>query len=127
LMHLGPSRRSLDAARHSCKDTSGRHRNEIMSMTFEDALSVTGNVTLRTLATFEAAQRRLHPPAIAHLRDEIAPLARELDSALVAYRAVEPPPGLAPLHTRLGEAADLALAACRRFCEQASPEQSIIG
>ena len=97
-----------------------------MSVKFEDALSATGSAVLRALATLEATQRRLHPAAIAGLRDEVAPLAGQLRAALVDYGAVEPPEALAPVHARLGEAAQLTLQACERFCEDAPAEHWIL-
>jgi hypothetical protein len=67
----------------------------------------------------------LHPPAIAQLREEIAPLARALDDALTRTAPSSPARARTGVHAPR-EAADLTLRACERFCEQAPPDEGFI-
>jgi len=93
---------------------------------FENSLARTGTALLKTLAAFEAAQRRLHPPDIPQLREHMGPLGGELGSALDELRTLEAPAEIQAVVTTLADAAELAHAGCVSFCEDAPASQWIV-
>jgi len=88
-----------------------------------EALAGIGAATLSLLEAFEFVQRRLHPPAIASLRERIAPLRDRQQQALASFRAAVVPEGLAPFHEQLASGAEAALSAAQTFTEPAPPQQ----
>jgi phospholipase/carboxylesterase len=67
------------------------------------------------VATFEKAQRRLHPPSIPALRQTVGEACAPIASARDAFRAASPPPGLEPFHAQLLQAADAGVEALHGF------------
>jgi phospholipase/carboxylesterase len=85
-----------------------------------DAVDQLGPALLRGLAAFEQVQRRLHPPAIASLRQALAEFAPPVESASNALAAVAPPERLADFHAQLGRAALHLREALRLFLDPAA-------
>jgi phospholipase/carboxylesterase len=89
---------------------------------FGQALSAVGASTLALLDAFESVQRRLHPPAIPALREQVAALRDRQQAALASFRGVAIPEGLAPFHEQLASGAEAELAAAESFCAPAPPQ-----
>ena len=85
-----------------------------------DAVDQLGPALLRGLAAFEQVQRRLHPPAIASLRQALAEFEPPVESASNALAAVAPPERLADFHAQLGRAALHLREALRLFLDPAA-------
>ncbi len=83
---------------------------------FLERLSRLGPALLAALEAFEIVRRRLHPPAIGGLRDELAPFGERLDAALAAFAASPPPAELGDLAAQLTSAAKAAASALHNFC-----------
>jgi phospholipase/carboxylesterase len=78
------------------------------------------------LRALEAVQRRLHPPELAALRGELAPLARQIAAARDAFAAAAQPPGLEPFHAQLAEGVERVAEAVSLFAETADPGAGVI-
>ena len=89
---------------------------------FATTVTRLGAATLGMLQAFEILQRRLHPPAIAGLREALRPLRERLRRALGEAQTADPPQALAGFHAQLCEAAGHAGEAGRLFCETGPPE-----
>jgi len=81
-----------------------------------------GGVLLHALSALEAALRRLHPPEIQGLREDLAPRLRELTAVRGALEAAVPPEGLGDLHRHWGQVVALAARALEAFLAPSSPE-----
>jgi len=92
---------------------------------FLEAVGVLGPALLGCLASLEAAQRQLHPPAIPKLRELLSPGAQRLREAIDTFRAVAPPDALASVGEQLCRAADQAHDAAQLFCESSAPGQEV--
>lgn len=90
---------------------------------YGEVLARLGASTLALLDAFELVQRRLHPPAIASLREKLVPLRDRQQQALAVFRAAPVPEGLAPFHEQLAAGAEAALGAARAFTQPAAPSQ----
>ncbi len=78
--------------------------------------------TLRALLGFDAAARRLHPPALPGLREELRPHEEALAASLAELDAAPVPPGLDAFHGELTSGADHARQALAAFLEPAPAE-----
>ena len=92
---------------------------------FLDRLARLGPALLAGLEAFEVARRRLHPPAIASLREGLRPFAERLDAALADFAATPAPEGLGELAAQLVRAAEAAAGALRDFCATGLPQEEI--
>jgi phospholipase/carboxylesterase len=86
---------------------------------FTNAVAQIGPALLRSLAGLEHAERHLHPPEMARVREALGTLADELDEARAALRGAPPPPELADLAVALTAAGDHAYEALSRFVDPA--------
>lgn len=77
------------------------------------------------LAGLEAAQRRLHPPQLAGLREMLAPHRDALGQAQRVFAEAQPEPQLKDFHHSFVAGSGYALEAVSLFC-QAVPEQQAI-
>jgi phospholipase/carboxylesterase len=82
---------------------------------YGQALAAVGASTLALLDAFETLQRRIHPPRIASLREQLAPLRDHQTDALARFRESAVPDGLAPFHEQLASGAQAALDAAHGF------------
>ena len=89
------------------------------------ALARLGAATLGALEGIETAQRRLHPPLIARLRQGLGVARERLDEALDAFRAEAPPAALAPFAEQMAAGAGFALEALRLFVETGPPASAV--
>lgn len=85
--------------------------------TFDRAVAALGAPLLRSLAALEHAERHLHPPTMARIRERLAPVADELDDGRAGLRRAAKPPELEAFAARLAEAGDCAYEALERFLE----------
>ena len=92
-----------------------------------ERLAAVGAATLGVLALLEAAQRRLHPPALPELVSGLAPARDRLGTALDAYRACPSPEGLEAFHARLVGGASAALDAVTGFCDPGASGDPTVG
>jgi phospholipase/carboxylesterase len=92
---------------------------------YADALSAIGIATLDGLTGMEVALRRLDPPELPGLRDELTPYHDALAIELSRFRATEPPPELATFHDRFLEGATAAGRAMALFLETPPPHEAI--
>ncbi len=97
-----------------------------LSDAYARALGRLGAATLESLQAFEAAQRRLHPPWIPQLREQLAPRRERLDGALERWRDTQPPEELGAFHEQLAEGAGHAEAALARFLEERAGPEGIL-
>jgi len=84
-----------------------------------------GVATLGALSGLEAVQRRLHPPLLADLRAELAPLERALGETLSRFRDAAPDRGLEGFHRAFVCGSSFALESITRFCRQAPAQEAI--
>ncbi|MBW2315504.1 MAG: phospholipase [Deltaproteobacteria bacterium] len=81
-----------------------------------------GTALLSGLAALEVAFRRLHPPEIDGLREQIAPRLAALAESRDTLAAIEPPPDLADLHRHWSHVVTMAGRALEAFAEPAPPQ-----
>jgi len=92
---------------------------------FVERLSHLGPALLGAIEAFDLVRRRLHPPALGALRDQLQPFAERLGSALAAFSATPAPDGLGDLAAQLTRAAAAAESALRDFCAPGLPHEEI--
>lgn len=84
---------------------------------FSAAVARIGPALLGSLAGLEHAERHLHPPAMAGVRELLAPLGDELDEGRAELRRAPVSAELEAFASRLGEAGDHAFEALMRFVD----------
>jgi phospholipase/carboxylesterase len=94
---------------------------------FGRALADVGAGTLTGLQALEAALRRLNPPQIATLREQLRPVQERLAAGIESFRGQVVPDGLEPFHAELLSAANLTRDALASFIEQAPGEAPAAG
>lgn len=99
--------------------------DETTDALFRRRLGQLGPALLATLDAFEIVRRRLHPPEIPSLREQLAPFADRLDAALAAFSDVSPPAELTDLAAQLTRAAEAGAEALRDFCAVGLPHEEI--
>lgn len=92
---------------------------------YGQALAATGGAVLGALRGLEWAQRRLHPPDLERLREQLQPHCDRLVHALHDFRRADVPPGLEPFHGQLLAGAREALEAQHLFLAADPPGQMI--
>jgi phospholipase/carboxylesterase len=94
---------------------------------YAGALAALGGSTLQTLHALEAAERRLHPPALPALRSQLQPLHERLSGALRSFEDQEPPADLEGLHELLSRGARHTGRALESFLETPPPSRAALG
>ncbi len=97
-----------------------------LSEAYTRALGRLGAATLSGLQAFEAAQRKLHPPAIPGLREALEPFQERLADALRDWRELDPPDAIAAFHAQLAEGAAHAEAALGLFLAQGAGPEGVL-
>ncbi len=92
---------------------------------YAQALAATGGAVIGALRALEWAQRRLHPPDLARLRDDLQLHRNRLAHALHGFRRAGVPPGLEPFHAQLLAGASEALDAQQLFLAPDPPGQMV--
>jgi phospholipase/carboxylesterase len=90
---------------------------------FIDQIGVLGLPLLRAVDAFEKARRQLHPPHLPRLREALAPIRTELQTAAAEFAVTKPPPELRDFARAYGEAAACGLRTLELFCDPAPPDQ----
>jgi phospholipase/carboxylesterase len=89
------------------------------------ALAEAGGAALAALQGLEWAQRRLHPPILPRLRQQLGPVRDRLEGALEDFAAAAVPPGLEAFHAQLAAGAGEALAALALFLDPGPPHEAV--
>lgn len=92
---------------------------------YAQALAATGGAVLAALRGLEWTQRRLHPPDLAGLREQLQPQHERLAHAIDGFRRTDVPRGLEPFHGQLLAGASEALEAQRLFVTPDPPAQAV--
>lgn len=92
-----------------------------MPSAFAQELATVGPALLRAIDAFEKARRRLHPPAIARIREALEPIRGDLRAALDTFRTTPPDEGLEEFARDFSAAAQHAVAALDLFADD-SPD-----
>lgn len=85
-----------------------------------------GSVLLRSLAGLEHAERHLHPPEMARMREPLSQLADGLDEGRAALRGASAPPELISFSASLEAAGDHAYEALSRFTDPGGDVASVL-
>ena len=93
---------------------------------YETALAAAGTPLLKSLAAFEAVQRRLHPPQIGSLKEALEPHRSALADGLAVLDAATPPEPLADFHDRLLPAGGKVAEALEMFLADVPADQAIM-
>jgi len=92
---------------------------------FLDRLSRIGTALLQALEAFEIVRRRLHPPEIGSLREQLQPFRERLHAGLAEFTAAPAPDGLGDVAAQLARAAEAAQNALDDFCADSLPHEAI--
>jgi phospholipase/carboxylesterase len=92
---------------------------------FVERLSRLGSALLSALEAFEIVRRRLHPPEIGALREQLRPFGDRLHAAKAEFAAAAAPPDLGEIAAQLLRAADTAEGALDDFCADSLPHEGI--
>ncbi len=84
---------------------------------FLQVLRELDSALLTALSEFERVGRRLHPPQIVELRDQLRPAAEQLDAARGAFRATPPAAGLEAMAQHVTRVGDRVARACATFLD----------
>lgn len=91
---------------------------------YRERLARSGGALLAALSALETALRRLHPPEIAGLREELRPFRERLAAAREALETASPPSDLLELHRHWSEAVGLADRALETFVAPAPAHEA---
>ncbi len=91
-----------------------------------ESLTPIGVRALGVLSALEAAQRRLHPPLIAQLKERLTPARDQLAQSLAEFRDGDIPEQLAGFHATFVEGAERAHKAIDQFVRPAPAEEAIM-
>ncbi|RIL06426.1 MAG: phospholipase [Proteobacteria bacterium] len=92
---------------------------------YRGAVARVGQAALAALQGMEVAERRLHPPLVAQLRQALGPARDRLEEALEAFAEAAPADAvLRRFHEQLAAGAGEALAALRLFLDRAAPHEA---